>query len=53
MANLKNYSDKTFEEIKHLDEDGIEFWYARDLQMVLEYTQWRNFSLVIDKAKSA
>jgi len=33
--------------------DGIEHWFARDLQMLLGYTQWRNFLLVIDKAKTA
>ncbi|WP_370684848.1 BRO family protein, partial [Streptococcus pneumoniae] len=34
-------------------ENGVEFWYARDLQKTLEYTEWRNFLLVIDKAKIA
>lgn len=43
----------TFENIKHIDEDGNEFWYARELQHVLEYTQWRRFENVIDKAKIA
>jgi len=53
MSNFKKYSDQTFEEIKHVTEDGIEFWYARELQVVLEYTQWRNLESVIDKAKTA
>lgn len=53
MSNLDNYSEKTFEEIKHLTEDGIEYWYARELQMVLEYADWRNFNAVIGKAKVA
>ena len=53
MSNLKKYSDQTFEDIKHMTEEGIEFWYARELQTVLEYTQWRNFEGVIEKAKSA
>jgi len=44
---------KTFEEIKHIDENGVEFWYARELQNVLEYKQWRRFESVIDKAKIA
>jgi DNA-damage-inducible protein D len=35
------------------DADGVEFWFARDLQELLGYTQWRNFLLVIDKAKTA
>ncbi len=33
--------------------DGVEYWFARDLQQLLGYTQWRNFLLVIDKAKIA
>ena len=38
----KNYN-KTFEDIKHIDENGIEFWYARELQLVLNYKEWRKF----------
>jgi len=53
MSKLKKYSDQTFESIKHVTEDGIEFWFARELQEVLEYTEWRNFQGVIDKAKTA
>ncbi|HOS17854.1 MAG TPA: DNA damage-inducible protein D, partial [Clostridia bacterium] len=45
------YSDETFESIKHVNENGAEFWYARELQTVLEYTEWRNFENVIEKAK--
>ena len=50
---MKNYSNKTFEEIKHIDEDGVEFWYARDLMKVLGYSKWRNFEGVIAKAIEA
>jgi len=32
-------------------DSDVEFWYARDLQLMLEYTQWRNFLEVIEKAK--
>lgn len=53
MSDIKKYSEKTFEDIKHYTEDGIEFWLARELQEVLEYTEWRNFNSVIDKAKIA
>ena len=42
-----------FDDIKHIDENGNEFWYARELQKTLEYTEWRNFTKVIDKAKEA
>lgn len=53
MADLINYGESVFENIKHYTDDGIEFWYARDLQRVLEYTEWRNFCGVIEKAKIA
>ena len=43
---------KNFEDYAH-QIDGEEFWYARELQALLGYAQWRNFELVIDKAKSA
>ena len=33
--------------------EDVEFWFARDLQELLGYTQWRNFLQVIDKAKAA
>lgn len=48
---LTNYDELTFEKIKHINKNGQEFWYARELQTVLEYTEWRNFLEVIDKAK--
>ena len=50
---VTEYSEATFEDIKHVDEDGNEYWYARELQKVLEYKEWRNFSKVIEKAKEA
>lgn len=53
MNELQHYDELTFENIKHIDENGIEFWYARELQPVLEYAEWRNFLQVIDKAKIA
>jgi len=53
MADLVTYSEETFESIKHINESGQEFWYARELQIVLEYTDWRNFSKVIEKAQTA
>ena len=53
MTDIELYSEKIFEDIKHYTEEGIEFWYARELQAVLEYKEWRNFVKVIDKAKDA
>ena len=48
-----NKNSKTFEDIKHIDENGIEFWYARELMKVLSYKDWRYFDAVIEKAKIA
>lgn len=45
-----NYSESLFESIKHINEYGQECWYARELQIALEYKEWRNFKKVIDKA---
>ena len=42
-----------FEDFTHTTDNGVEFWLARDLQRLLDYTQWRNFELVIEKAKTA
>ena len=39
-----------FEDIKHTDEEGNEYWEARELQRILEYTQWRRFENVINKS---
>ena len=54
MANdLVNKTEKDFESIKHVDVDETEFWYARELMIVLEYKQWRRFEQVIERAKEA
>ena len=50
---IKEYSNKSFEDIKHMDENGIEYWYARELMKVLSYKDWRYFDAVIEKAKIA
>ena len=50
MNELKEYTEKTFDDIKHIDNNGNEYWLARELQKVLEYKDWRNFNKVIDKA---
>ncbi len=44
--------NKTFEE-SAFEQGGVEYWMARDVQKLLDYTEWRNFVLVIDKAKTA
>ena len=48
---LEEYKDKTFEEIKHIDELGNEYWEARELMRALEYSKWEHFAKVINKAK--
>lgn len=54
MSNeIARYSEETFESIKHVNEYGNEFWYARELQSILEYTEWRNFQKLIEKAQTA
>ena len=53
MSNLIAKEYKCFEDIKTIREDGTEFWYARELATALEYTQWRNFQKVINRAMIA
>mgnify|MGYP007069934030 CR=1 FL=1 len=47
------YSESIFESIKHMNEYGQEFWYARELQVALEYKKWDKFTNVINKAMDA
>ena len=47
----KGKNNKSFEDIKHIDKHGVEFWYARELIRVLQYSNWQNFEKIIDKAK--
>src|SRR5713226_5472525 len=42
-----------FEAIRAEAEDGSEYWSARDLSKILGYTEWRNFTTAIEKAKEA
>ena len=51
--NINKYNSNTFESIKHIDEYGNEYWYARELQIILSYKEWRKFNGVIEKAKNA
>ena len=53
MPSLKGKEYKRFEDIKHIREDGSEYWSARELAPALEYTQWRNFENVIKRAMIA
>ena len=48
---VKKKEIKTFEDIKHTDEYGNEYWTARELQTALDYSQWRRFEETINRAK--
>ena len=52
INNLINNTENIFESIRHIDEDGKEYWNARELQQALQYKEWRNFNLTIEKAKT-
>ena len=53
MNELEKINETIFESIKHVDDDGNEYWYARELQQILGYKEWRYFSAVIEKAQIA
>jgi len=53
MSNIEKYGESTFEQYKNINEYEQEFWYARDMQQILQYKEWRNFLKVIEKAKIA
>lgn len=48
-----NYTESLFESIKHINKYGEEFWYARELQVALDYKRWDKFQNVITKAVEA
>ena len=53
MNEIKEYTNKMFEDIKHIDEFGNEYWLARELQNILGYHQWRSLNDLIERAKVA
>lgn len=53
MNEIKEYKENLFEDIKHIDEDGNEYWFARELMPLLEYSKWERFSNAIENAKIA
>lgn len=54
MNNITiNTPHKNFEEIKKIDENGVEYWEARELMPVLGYEEWRKFEGVIERAREA
>lgn len=53
MDSLATYGERTFEDIKHINEYGAEYWLARELAQALQYSDWRNFENAIFKAMEA
>lgn len=53
MSDLKATEYKRFEDVKQVRSDGSEYWRARELAPVLEYTKWENFAKVIKRAMIA
>ena len=53
MNEIKEYTTKLFEDIKHIGEFGNEYWLARELKNVLGYNQWRSINDLIERAKVA
>jgi len=53
MNEIKEYNETVFEDIKHIDEYGNEYWNARELQIALDYKKWQKFINVIENAKTA
>lgn len=53
MNELELHQKKTFDDLRHIDENGSEYWLARELQDALQYKEWRNFQKVISTAQIA
>ncbi len=53
MNELENVNKTVFEGVKHIDDNGNEYWYARELQKILGYNQWRSINELIERAKVA
>ena len=53
MQDIEKYNEKIFEDIKHIDEYGNEYWLAREMQITLDYKKWQKFINVIENAKTA
>ena len=53
MSDIIEYTEQSFEDIKHVDDYGNEYWEARELMQALEYKRWDKFCNVIENAKVA
>ena len=50
INELEKYNETIFDNIKHIDKNGTEYWFARELMVALKYKEWRYFKSIIDKA---
>ena len=53
LEKITKTANSIFEQIKRIDENGNEYWSARDFSKVLEYVEYRNFIPVLNRAKEA
>ena len=53
MEKLEIQQRKLFDDLRHIDENGNEYWFARELQPALNYAKWENFHKVIKTAQIA
>ena len=51
MNSIENYNEKIFEDIKHIDEDGNVYWYARELQKTLDILNGVSLKVLLKKLK--
>lgn len=49
MNELELYKEKVFDDIKHIDKYENEYWFARELMPLFEYSKWKNFNNVVKK----
>ena len=52
-VDISLHHHQTFEQLRHLNIDGNEYWLARELASTLEYSQYRHFLSVVERAKNA
>lgn len=53
MSKLELHNNMVFDSIKHIDEYGNEYWLARELMPILQYSNWQNFEKIINKSITA
>jgi len=53
MSNIEKSDYNSFDRLKHSESDSGEFWYARELQIVLDYSSWDKFKRAVLKAIKA